>query len=368
MKMAQNTQRKPILLLGAYGRGNAGDDVFILSAASLFAERTLYINSANDSLLPQEAQGHVQTISTVSPRDLLKKLRLFLSVGEVVYWGGDLWVKLYGTKTPRQLLYKMVITNALLRASGKRVYYIGCGIGDLTGYSRWLARLSGRMAKVIVVREQRSAEVLALKNLMVLPDLAINLPYHRARLHAFPQKRPFSIVISVLWSIPDPVRNFPRLITQIAELVNNLPAEDFTITLLPMHITGEEQDDLWASEQLARSVPDRTVDIYVARDLPSIIKLLAESDLVIGSRLHANILAALNATPAIGLSYRPKVRSFFADNRLDAYCLELDDLAELPQLFWSVYNNYAAAAQLFYDVGTRNLSRKSDYEALVSDL
>lgn len=366
--MAQSAPNKPILLLGAYGRGNAGDDVFIISAASLFAERTLYINSADDLLLPQQVRGTMRTISTVSPRDFLKKIRLFMSVGDVVYWGGDLWVKLYGTKTPRQLLYKMVVVNALLRASGKRIYYIGCGIGDLTGYSRWLAQLSGRMAKTIVVREQRSAEVLNLANLKVLPDIAVNLPYHRAVRHEFPIGRPFSIVISVLWSIPNPEHNFPQLIGQIADLLSSLPAENFKITLLPMHITGAAHDDLWASEQLARLVKDHTVDIHVARDLASIVELLAESDLVIGTRLHADILAALNATPAIGISYRPKVRSFFADNQLGAYCLELDNLAELPRLFQTVYDNYADVAQAFYDVSKHNLSKRSDYEALVRSL
>lgn len=366
--MAQNARHKPILLLGAYGRGNAGDDVFILSAASLFSGHTVYINSADDSLLPEQARGTVQTISTVSPRDVLKKIRLFLSVKEVVYWGGDLWVKLYGTKTPRQLLYKMVIVNALLRVFGKRIYYVGCGIGDLHGYSRWLARLSARMAMAIVVREQRSARVLDLDSVRVLPDLAINLPFHKAVLHKFPHKRPFRIVVSVLWSIPDPDRNFPKLINQIAKLFNGLPAKDFEITLLPMHIPGEEHDDLWASEQLARQITNHTVGIHGTRDLPSIVKLLAESDLVIGGRLHANILAILNATPAIGLSYRPKVRSFFADNQLGDYCLDLDDLAELPRVFQGVYANYADVAKVFYDAGKRNLSRRSDYETLVRGL
>jgi polysaccharide pyruvyl transferase WcaK-like protein len=366
--MTQNIADKPILVLGAYGRGNAGDDVFILSAAALFAERTLYINSADNLLLPRQAQGKVRTISTVSPRDTIKKIKLFLAIEEVVYWGGDLWVKLYGTKTPRLLLYKMVVTNVLLRIFGKRIYYIGCGIGELNGYSRWLARLSGRMAKAIVVRERRSAQVLHLDNVRVLPDLAINLPYHRPALRKLPHGRPFSIVVSVLWSIPDPARNFPQLMDRIAELLNSLPPSEFRITLLPMHITGEVHDDLWASKQLAKRVKNHTIDIHTTRDVPAIIELLAGSDLVIGGRLHANILAVLNGTPAIGVSYRPKVRSFFADNGLDAYCLEIDALADLPRLFWDMHNNYADVARNFYAAAKQNLSKRSEYVSLVRDL
>jgi len=366
--MTSTTPPKPILLLGAYGRGNAGDDVFILSAAALFQDRILYINSADDSLLPAQVKDHIKTISTVSAWDLFKKIKLFLSIKEVVYWGGDLWVKLYGTRTPRRLLYKMVLTNALLRASGKQVHYIGCGIGDLHGYSRWLARLSARMAKTVVVREQRSSQVLNLGKLQVLPDLAINLPYHQTVLHTMPSSQPFSIVISVLWSVPDPAYNFPKLIEHIARLVDELPAKDFKITLLPMHIPGEMHDDLWASKQLAQQIKKRTVDIYIARDLPAIIDCLAKSNLVIGGRLHANILAALNATPCIGISYRPKVRSFFADNKLDEYCLGLDEIARLPEIFHTIYENYAAVSETFYQVSERNLSKRAAYAALIRGL
>ena len=364
----QHKTDKPILLLGAYGRGNAGDDVFIYAAAALFAGRTLYINSADDSLLPKDLRGTVRTISTVSAGDLFKKIKLFLSVRDVVYWGGDLWVKLYGTKAPRQLLYKMVIMNLLLRLFGKHIYYIGCGIGDLHGYSRWLARLSARMAKAIVVREQRSAKVLGLRSVSVLPDLAINLPYNRAVRHTLSARRPFSIVISVLWSIPDPERNFPRLIGHIAELINSLPAKDFKITLLPMHSAGEVHDDLWASEQQAGLIRGHTVEMFRARDLQSIVALLAESNVVIGTRLHTNILAVLNGTPAIGVSYRPKVRSFFADNGLEEYCVELDGLSELPRIFHKIHSNYTDVSRVFYDAGRHALGRRPDYESIVRDI
>ncbi len=366
--MTLTTSHKPILLLGAYGRGNAGDDVFILSAAALFRDRILYINSADDSLLPTQVKGQIKTISTVNAWDLLTKIKLFLTIREVVYWGGDLWVKLYGTRAPRRLLYKMVFTNALLRASGKQVHYIGCGIGDLHGYSRWLARLSAQMAKTVVVREQRSSRVLNLEKLQVMPDLAINLPYHQTVLHTMPINQPFSIVISVLWSVPDPAHNFSRLIEHIARFVDKLPPKDFKITLLPMHITGEVHDDLWASEQLIQRIKKHTVDMYIARDLPAIIECLAKSNLVIGGRLHANILATLNATPCIGISYRPKVRSFFADNKLDKYCLELDEVDRLPDLFRSMYNNYTAVSEAFYQVSEHNLSKRSEYATLIREL
>ena len=365
----RTSKDRPILLLGAYGRGNIGDDAFTLCATELFKGRTIYINAAHNLLLPQEAVGKVRTISTDSIKDIIAKLHLLLSVKEIIYWGGDLWVKLYGTKRPRRLLYKMLAINLLMRLTGKKVHYIGCGIGPLAGFSLWLARLSAGLAETIVVREQRSADTLRIPSIKVLPDLTINLPYNKPLLHKLPNGKPFVIVISVLWSIPDRKRNFPKLLNQISKLLDSLPSKDFSITLLPMQISSTEKfDDLWAAKQLEKQIKKHTVTIHTARDIEAAIKCLRECHLVIGTRLHANILAILNATPSIGIAYRPKVRSFFTDNQLNEYCLGLDNLEGLENLFKKVYSNYHTIAQLFHHASEYNLNQKTAYAELVKEL
>lgn len=362
--------KQPILLLGAYGRGNAGDDVFLHCALELFPNKTIYINSADDTLLPEIAKGRVQTISTVSPRDILKKLALYIKLKEVVYWGGDLWVELYGTKTPRQLLYKMAIMNLLLRLSGKKIYYVGCGIGKLQGFSLRLARFSARLAKKIVVREKRTAEVLRLPQITLLPDLAVNLPYHHPVPHKLPAPgKQFHIIISLLHAIPNPETAFPRFIQDVATFVKTLPKDGYKISLLPMHITEHEaNDDLWASKGLLKLLPDHKIDIIYERDLAKTIAILRGCDLVIGGRLHANILAILNATPAIGIAYRPKVRAFFEDNGIGKLCLDLSEVSHLDKVFDGLYKDYAANAELFFRISQRNLAKRADYKKLTQGM
>lgn len=368
--MALNRTPKPILLLGAYGRGNAGDDVFIICALQLFKDRMLYMNAADTALLPTSVRtAGIQTLSTISMRDIFLKIRVFLRVREVVYWGGDLWVELYGARCPRQLLYKMVLLNLLLRIWGKRVYYVGCGIGDLHGFSLWLARLSAGMAHAITVRERRSAELLCLKQASVLPDLAVALPYNRPLRHRKHADKPFSIVISVMHSLPNMEQTFPLLLESIAGLINNLPSEQYRITILPMHISSADAfDDLRASEELARLVSGHRVRLCkTPRSLRSVVRLMRNSHLVIGTRLHANILAMLNATPAIGIAYRPKVRSFFAENKLDEYVLELDQLQKLPSLFQMIYDQYEEVSQRFYQASKHNLGQRAAYARIISN-
>lgn len=364
---------KPILVLGAYGRGNVGDDTFIISATQLFKNRRIYINSAFDSLLPKEARGKVETISTAGFKDIFKKIRIFLAVSEVVYWGGDLWTVLYRTTVPRQLLYKMLVANILLRLFGKKIYYIGCGVGDLEDLPVWLARASARMAKSVVVRDRRSAEILDLKNTSVLPDLAINFLPNKAVLHKLPSKALFTIVVSVMWAIPASEENFPKLIKHVAELLDSLSPAKFKIVLLPMNIAPDPKyqklpDDLWTSNQLAALIKNHVVELYTDRNIQSVVKLLRSSNLVIGTRLHASILAVLNGTPTIGISYRPKVRAFFEDNQLGSYCIDLDKLDNLPSAFHGIYDDYEKTAKLFYKVSKRNLDQRAEYAKLINSL
>ena len=367
--MTNPADKKPILLLGAYGRGNAGDDVFLHAALELFGDKKIYINAAYDDLLPDVARGNVHTLSTMGHKDIWGKLKLYFRIKEVVYWGGDLWVELYGAKRPKQLLYKMIILNLIFRLSGKKIWYVGCGIGKLSGYPLFLARMSARLAKKIVVRESRSAKVLGLKNISVLPDIAINLPFNKTEHHALPKGRPFTVVISVLHSIPNKKENFPKLIENVAKLVNSLPEDKFKVIVLPMHVTeAEENDDLWASEQMMRLITQKNTTISNERELKNIVAMLREADLVIGSRLHTNILATINGTPCIGIAYRPKVRSFFVDNNVGDYCVDISETEKLAAVFRQLYENYNTLGDTFYTVGQQMLEQRAAYKALVKDI
>lgn len=358
------THKPTTILLGSYGRGNLGDDVFLVAAAELFEHHDLYINSANDSLLPESAHGLVSTISTTSSRDALKKLKVFLKVKNIVYWGGDVWVELYGSRFPRQSLYKMVALNSLARLFGKKVHYAGCGIGRIDGWSLMLARMSARLSHTVIARERRSAEVLGLAGVEVLPDLAINLPFYQPRRRRRPTDRPFVIGISLLYHLPQPTQNFPRLVEHIARFIESLPADKFKVVLLPMLVSDHEKhDDLWASRQVASIIQGGPpLEIYQAKNLLDMVRALGAFDLVIGTRLHANILGTFNATPCLGIAYRAKVSSFFSDNNLLEYCIDLESLEQLPALFATMYERYDEIAERFYEASQRNIAQKDAYQ------
>ena len=108
------------------------------------------------------------------------------------------------------------------------------------------------------------------------------------------------------------------------------------------------------------------MDIYKAKSLEDMVDTLGSFDLVIGTRLHANILATFNAAPCLGIAYRAKVSSFFRDNEIGDYYIELDELDDLPLAFQYMYDNYGEVAQKFYDASQRNLAQKEAYQTFAS--
>jgi polysaccharide pyruvyl transferase WcaK-like protein len=225
------------------------------------------------------------------------------------------------------------------------------------------------MAHGIVLREEYSRKLLATPRSRVLPDIAVNLPFLSPQRHKLQHKKPMQIVVSLLWSIPDPDKNFEPLLERVANLLNELEPTSYAITLLPMQISETEtNDDLWTSEQLLKRLKHSNATIYQERDLRKITDLLARADLVIGARLHTNILATLNGTPTIGIAYRQKVHSFFADSNLGEYCLGLDQLDQLTKVFADVTKRYDAVAGEFYQAATQCLEGRKEYARLAESL
>jgi polysaccharide pyruvyl transferase WcaK-like protein len=397
---------KTILLLGSYGRGNIGDDAFLLAALQLFEGYKLYINSANDDLLPQGVRGRVNTIATSGGKDLMRKLRIFRSIQYIVYCGGDLWVELYGDRFPRQSLYKMAAVNLLARLTGKKVFYLGCGIGRLHGYSLFLARLSARLANGIIVREPRSAQVLGLKKIQVLPDLVTTLdvlpglsapslpavrspesiegtPPNRASLNTEgagtlagrdgaerPTRRKYTIGVSILYHLPNPDKNFPKLVKHLSKALSALSVRHYRIVLFPMLASPNElHDDVWASAELQKAMPDADVSIFGGREITGYVAALQQVDLLIGTRLHASIIALLAGVPALGIAYRPKVAQFFASSGLERYCIDLDDVTpkRLEERIAFIRRNQADAQRDFLAARQLLTSEGEGYSRFVAD-
>lgn len=351
-------------VIGSYGRGNIGDDMFLDCIADLVPNGTFYYNTAQEKLFTSNNLANAVPLATHTYNNILGKIKAFLTINKIIYWGGDLWTELEGDKFPRGPLYKMVLLNTIAKIFGKKVYYAGVGAGTLEGYSLFLARLSGKMATEILFRDDRSYQLMNLKNSGIAPDIAVNLPFLKPTLHIKPDvHNKFSIVISIRYDIPCPEKDFIPFINKLSKTIDKLTIHNLEIIFTPMSISGEfEKDDIWALKKLMQRLKHRkNISFYVAKNVQDFTELVASCSLVVSVRLHANILATLSGTPCVGISYRPKVSSFFLDNKLGENFVNVSDLENLTAKVMNIYDTYDKQASKFQKAGLVCIEGKQNY-------
>lgn len=355
---------KNILLLGSYGRGNIGDEALLIAALKLLAGHNIVINSAGESDLMEIANTRVVKLNTRFTKEIPKKIKTFLKSNYIVYGGGELWITLEGHIFPHASLYKMIFVNIVAKMFAKKVFYLGCGAGDLKGYARLLAKSSASFADALVLRDSLSAQILG-KQATIISDLTVNLNWEKYKRMPSPSKK-FKLGISILYHLPDKRVNFPALIYSLKKLISQLPTDKFDVTLLPLFIsTVNHYDDVWASEQLRKTINSSDIGIHIAESVEDFITVLARQDLVIAARLHANIMALLCGVPCIGISYRPKVSKYYQQQKLMAYCLDIANISELEELFWRIINDYDSVKLKVERVRKQTPKHQRTYEKFV---
>ena len=135
-------------------------------------------------------------------------------------------------------------------------------------------------------------------------------------------------------------------------------------------VSMEPTDDAW-NTRLAREMGVRPVVHHPAR-VEEFFNLAGGARVVLGTRLHCNILAAACGTPNVALEYRPKCRDFMASVDMEDFCHRVDRIdpsllrADIEHLLsgW-----HAVSGKLISAVGelSRRLRRElSDVTAALS--
>ncbi len=98
-----------------------------------------------------------------------------------------------------------------------------------------------------------------------------------------------------------------------------------TILFIPFHKNDGKVDDYAQSEKV-RGLMKYAASAHILDadlSLEKKVSLLRRCDLVLGMRLHANILAMRYGIPAVGLAYDPKVTNLFKEAGKPAHALDL---------------------------------------------
>ena len=332
--------RNGVLICGAYGHGNAGDeailDAIVAELRSIDPAQPVTVLSR----LPEEtaARCNVQALHTF---DLPAFFRVMGRAKLYINGGGSL---IQDVTSSRSLFYYL-FTIWLAKRRGCRVMMYGCGVGPVN--HPWNRRLAGRIidryTDAITLREPNSEDELrswgVTKPEMILAsDPALSLtPAPDEEIDTFlrkqgldPNGRYAAFCLRRWPGFWEKADSFAAAARHIWESQG----------LEPVFLSINQRNDGEAADCVLKLLED--IPCHAVHDpLPAglAIGLLSRMELVVSMRLHGLIFAAGCGTPLVGISYDPKVTSFM-EYIGQELCVPLEELT--PELLCTLTDRAAA--------------------------
>ena len=312
-RTAQPKKKKSgVLICGAYGKGNAGDDAILKAIlAQLKAiDRDMPIYVMSHDPAQTRLCYHVGSVHVFDPFafwPLMRKAKLFVS------GGGSL---IQNETSTRSLNYYLT-TIRMAHAAGCRVMMYGCGIGPVSGEAnrRHTARILNRCVDRITLREDLSRRELA--------DMGVTKPKITVTADPALLLQPASggaVDSYFLSNDLDPdgkyamfvLRPWKNLSQHLQAIVDTADYVNKTYGLTPVFVALEPTRDLEINRTAASMLTCRTVVLPAPRDEQLTIGMMQKMRVIVSMRLHALIFASSVGAPLAAISYDPKVTGFMA--------------------------------------------------------
>ena len=317
-------RRDGVLICGAYGKGNAGDDSILEAILTqmyhIDPDMPAYVLSRKPA--QTRKRYRVGAYHTFDPRFILRMCRTALYING----GGSLIQDVTSTRSLQYYLSNI----ALAKLCGSPVLMYGCGIGPVSAPKN--RRLAGavidRCADIITLRDPQSAEELRAMGvkkpqIRITADPALLLDGASddrveglLRMHGIDPNGRCALFVLRPW------KDFDRALPHLAETAQTLYE---THGLTPVFLALEKGRDLPVSHQAAAllTCPHHVLTAPTDGDL--IVGLMTRMQVVVSMRLHALIFAAGQGVPLVGVVYDPKVSGFLDYWGYENY-VNLDDV------------------------------------------
>ena len=306
----KSRKRDGVMICGAYGKGNAGDDailtVIIRQMREIDRDLPLFVLSRK----PRETAARYR-IGAIHTFDFLRFFRVTRHTALYLSGGGSLMQDVTSSRSLWYYLFSM----AAAKKRGNRVIMYGCGVGPVRKKAnRTMARrVIDRCADTVTVRESDSLEELKAMGItrprmVVTADPATLLdPAPAERVDSLlrdaglePGER-FAVLALRPWN---------GLEERLSALTETAAYLQKTRGLRTVFFAMEKQRDLPLCERAAQAAGEGALALSAPEDSAAVIGVFRRAELVISLRLHALIFASGVGTPMVGISYDPKVTGF----------------------------------------------------------
>ncbi len=318
-------KRDGIVLCGAYGMGNLGDDAIldaILSDLRKVApdDRITVLCRNPGKMRRAHCVNTIFTFNFLKYMGALRSARLFISGGGT----------LITDNTSTRSLFYYLATIFLARRAGVKVMLYGCGIGPFSRpfNRKAAARILNRCADLITTRDDVSAELLAAMSVTAPKIIRAADPAFEIASNDLDLSGEQDLVASVTargrYAVfaPRSWNDDGEILPRIAEAADRLYTQQGLVpVLLPMAYPV----DCPTLRRLRTMISAPAVVVDKAVTYRTALALIDRADLVVGMRLHALIFAAVAGVPSVGISYDIKVKSFM-EYINSGHCAEYDCL------------------------------------------
>ena len=302
--------RDGVVICGAYGRGNAGDDAILEAILQEMRDIdadmpvTVISKDPKSTRLAYRVRA-VSRMNIPAWRGAMKRARLYIN-------GGG---SLIQDVTSRRSLWFYLHNISEAKRAGCKVQMYGCGIGPVTreSHRKLAAKVLNHSVDAITLREPDSLEELRVMGvtrpeILLTADPALTL--RRAA-----EDETDSVLLRA--GIPPHGRYVCFALRQWKGFEAKAPlfasAARYayeTYGLTPVFAAVEKHQDPLAARQAAAGLDIPHYFLDDAGDAGTIIGALSRMELVVSMRLHALIFAAGQGIPLVGVVYDPKVSAF----------------------------------------------------------
>ena len=341
---APKKQRQGVMICGAYGKGNAGDEAILKAILRqlqhIDPDMPVCVLSHN----PKDTRliHHVNSVYVFNPFSFLpvmRRTKLYIS-------GGG---SLIQNQTSTRSLNYYLLSIRLAKLTGNKVLMYGCGIGPVNGEScrRRAARVIDRNVDAITLREDLSSEELQAMGVTkpkvyVTADPALLLePGSEGAVDGF-----------LLGHNLDPagryalfvLRDWPGFDAKKQAFIDAAGYVHEKYGLTPLFFALEPGRDLPPSREVAQALDFPCAMLSAPDDEKLIIGMMKKMQVVVSMRLHALIFASSVGAPLVAVSYDPKVTGFmnyigqkhcvyFEDVTAQNLCALIDGALKDPEVY-----------------------------------
>jgi len=309
--------RNGVVLCGAYGRGNAGDEAILRAILSelrqIDPDMPFWVMSRDPKgTSKKEGVRSFYIFNVFKMLSSLRKARLFVN------GGGTLIQDITSTRSLNFYLFTLMAAKKL----GCRVLMYGCGIGPLGSAKnrRNAGRVLDRTADIITVRDSGSLKLLkelgvSRPEMTLAADPTVNLPpLSEDTINAAFREEGIPADIDMIAFCMRDWKSFTD--RECVAKAADYAFERYGLT--PVFIPFEVPRDNAVTAELAGMVKAPHYVCSKTHSVGEYTGMLGRMKLVCGMRLHSLIFSTAGGAPVVGVSYDVKVDSFIHDIGSDA--------------------------------------------------